>query len=136
MKSLTLLSMHVICKGKGNVLPISIILAALEINLDENSGVKQHKLYYMCSKRVKNGLHNELLSILVPCCYWYCLDFACLPMTLDAYYRYWLQGQICSSNLKGPDVSWTFSVSFWPFFVLPSIFPFLFQSNPMKISIW
>ena len=28
--------------------PISIILADLEINLDENSCVKQHKLYYMC----------------------------------------------------------------------------------------
>ena len=31
-----------------NVLPISIILADLEINLDENSGAKQHKLYHMC----------------------------------------------------------------------------------------
>ena len=28
-------------------LPISIILADLEINLNENSGAKQHKLYYM-----------------------------------------------------------------------------------------
>ena len=31
-----------------DVIPIPGILADLEINLDENSGVKQHKLYYMC----------------------------------------------------------------------------------------
>ena len=48
MTSFTLLSMHVIWKGKGKALPISIILADLEINLDDNSGAKQHKLYYMC----------------------------------------------------------------------------------------
>ena len=48
MTSLTLLSMHVIWKEKDNVLPISIILADLEINLDENSGAQQRKLYYMC----------------------------------------------------------------------------------------
>ena len=30
------------------VIPIPGILTDLEINLDENSGAKQHKLYYMC----------------------------------------------------------------------------------------
>ena len=58
MTSLTLLSMHVIWKGKGNVLPISIILADLEINLDENSGAKQHKLYYMCFKYLPQRSHS------------------------------------------------------------------------------
>ena len=31
-----------------DVIPIPGILADLEITLDENSGAKQHKLYYMC----------------------------------------------------------------------------------------
>ena len=42
------LTMHVIWKGKGSVLPISIILADLEINLAKFSGGKQYKLDYMC----------------------------------------------------------------------------------------
>ena len=37
---------------KDNVLLISITLADLEINLDKNSGAKQHKLYYMCCTSV------------------------------------------------------------------------------------
>ena len=33
-----------------DVIPIPGIWADLEIHLDENSGAKQHKLYYMCFK--------------------------------------------------------------------------------------
>ena len=35
-----------------DALPIPGILADLEINLDENSGAKQHKLYYVCFSRI------------------------------------------------------------------------------------
>ena len=40
--------MHVIGKGKSNVLPISVILADLEINLGEFSGLEPPKLDYLC----------------------------------------------------------------------------------------
>ena len=36
-----------------DAIPIPGILADLEINLDENSGAKQHKLYYVCFRIIR-----------------------------------------------------------------------------------
>ena len=59
--------MHVIGKGKSNVLQISVILADLEINLEEFSGAKQSRVpagtyKYACEPIHKNKtqLSNDL----------------------------------------------------------------------------
>ena len=45
-----------------DVIPIPGILADLEINLDENSGVKQHKLYLMCFNRFQIDILDSIVS--------------------------------------------------------------------------
>ena len=92
MTSLTLLSMHVIWKGKGNVLPISIILADLEINLDENSGVKQHKLYYMCfrnSKTFQISCVREVSEIWSAWTHWKCHSQKSGKINLSVFDKSW-----------------------------------------------
>ena len=43
-----------------DVIPIPGILADLEINLDENSGAKQHKLDFMCFRCFKQATQKRV----------------------------------------------------------------------------